>query len=347
MSNALMDNSVEMYCQLCGGSHLFNKKSRKSQALVKNEAVEYEQIYFECDSHDHSGNEFYPAEIMDENLSRARDAYRLKHGLLTSKDIREYRKKYALSQLELARLLGWGDVTITRYETKYIQGETYDRLLRLIFENQLFALEMLRKHRAAFDEKRYLEIYSHIREIAENKGLIYLKKQEIIIKYLRYNQKAICNGYKMLDLDKVSSVMAFFAHHADNLYKVKLMKLLWYADVLHFKRHGEAITGLVYRRMPLGALPIGYEEIMALPAIRVVEDYINGDISYRVCSNGHLNLAELSLSEVEVLTDVVKKFKSIRAKDIINYMHQEPAYSETGDGEIISFSFARQLRELA
>jgi len=130
-------------------------------------------------------------------------------------------------------------------------------------------------------------------------------------------------------------------------YKVKLMKLLWYADALHFKRHGEAITGLVYKHMPLGALPLAHEEIMALPAIRVVEDYINGDISYRVYSNGYLNLAELSLSEVEVLTEVVKKFKSMRAKDIIDYMHQEPAYYETGDGQIISFCFAQKLRELA
>ncbi len=162
MNNTLLENSVEMDCQLCGSRHLFNTKARKEKALVKGETVEYEQVFFECD-YDHSGNGFFPADIMDENLARARDAYRSKHGLLTSNEIRESRKKYTLSQLELARLLGWGDVTITRYETKYIQDETYDRLLRLIFENQLFALEMLRKHRSAFDENRYKEIYSHIR----------------------------------------------------------------------------------------------------------------------------------------------------------------------------------------
>jgi len=33
------------------------------------------------------------------------------------------------------------------------------------------------------------------------------------------------------------------------------MKLLWYADALHFRRHGISMTGLAYKHMPYGALP--------------------------------------------------------------------------------------------
>ena len=39
-------------------------------------------------------------------------------------------KKYNLSQVDFSRLLGLGDVTITRYEIKAIQDETYDSILR-------------------------------------------------------------------------------------------------------------------------------------------------------------------------------------------------------------------------
>lgn len=52
----------------------------------------------------------------DAVLRTARDLYRQKHGLLTSSNIARLRGRYGLSQRALARLLGWGEVTIQRYE---------------------------------------------------------------------------------------------------------------------------------------------------------------------------------------------------------------------------------------
>jgi len=40
------------------------------------------------------------------------------------------------------------------------------------------------------------------------------------------------------------------------------MKLLWYTDALYFKRYGQSMTGLVYKHMPLGALPVAFDEIL-------------------------------------------------------------------------------------
>ena len=45
------------------------------------------------------------------------------------------------------------------------------------------------------------------------------------------------------------------------------MKLLWYADAIHFIRHGKSMMGLVYKHMPFGALPLGYDEIIYLPTV--------------------------------------------------------------------------------
>lgn len=42
-----------------------------------------------------------------------------------------------------------------------------------------------------------------------------------------------------------------------SLYKVKLIKLIWYADALSYKRRGFAITGLVYQALPMGTVPVG------------------------------------------------------------------------------------------
>lgn len=63
------------------------------------------------------------------------DSYRKLEELLTSKEIKQIRNKYKITQLEMAKLLGVGDVTVTRYETKQIQDETHDKIMRLIDEN--------------------------------------------------------------------------------------------------------------------------------------------------------------------------------------------------------------------
>jgi len=284
--------------------------------------------------------------LMDENLLRARDAYRNKTGLLTTKEIIEIRELYGLTQSDFSALLGWGEVTINRYEGKAIQDETYDNNMRMVYQNPLFAMECLQKHKLRFAPDRYRSIKNNITtKLAEN-GNIYLKMQEIKSLYISFDEANDFNGYKILDIDKLASVMGYFAQFINNLYKVKLMKLLWYADALFFKRHGRSMTGLVYEHMTYGALPIGFNEILDLPTIKVIEEMIYEDISYRVMPNKQVNIAEFSIEELNVLETVVTKFKNYKSKEIIDYMHKERAYLETEEYTIIPYSLAKELKEL-
>lgn len=88
-----------------------------------------------------------------------------KKDLLTSKEIKDIRKKYDLTQSELAYLLNLGEVTITRYETKQIQDASVDNMLRELNDNPLLALKLLEKNKNKF--KRYEEIENKIKEIID------------------------------------------------------------------------------------------------------------------------------------------------------------------------------------
>ena len=79
------------------------------------------------------------------NDTRAKDAYRRKVGLLTSEDIQSIRKKYDISQMDLCRILGWGDKTITRYESHQVQDRAHDEILRRIGNDPEWFLELLGK----------------------------------------------------------------------------------------------------------------------------------------------------------------------------------------------------------
>jgi putative zinc finger/helix-turn-helix YgiT family protein len=346
MNNDKLLEMIEMECPICNAVHTIEKRQRDTQSLVKGEEVDYNEVYFLCNECDEEENEFVSAGIMDQNLLKARDAYRRKKSLLTSKEIAEIRKSYGLTQSEYSALLGWGDVTITRYESKTIQDETYDNIMRLSMENPMFTLNCLEKHRDRFYETRFNLIRRVITKRVEEIGSFYLKRQQINSQYVNFDKPSILNGYKTLDIDKLANVIGYFAQFVNNLYKVKLMKLLWYVDTLFFRRHGSSMTGLVYKHMPHGALPIAYDEISTLPTVEVVEELINMDIAYRIIPRQEICLSAFTLNELNVLELIAQTFKDFNTKEIVDYMHKEKAYKETSHQQIISYDLAKQLNDL-
>lgn len=338
------DMQVVHDCPFCDSEHNIELRKGLSKMLIKNEPVEYERTAYYCPIAD---EEFVPGKIMDENLLAARDAYRKMKGLLTSVEIKEIRQYYGLTQKEFANLLGWGEVTIQRYETKLIQDETYDSILRIIKDNPGYALELLNKHRNLFDSERYEQIKEGIKEKINDKGLLYTVKQQIKNLYANFDEKTDFNGYKVLDIEKVDKVLSFFANYIKPLYKVKTMKLLWFTDVLHYKRFGYAMTGLVYLHLPLGAVPIAFNEILSLPSIKVIEEYGYGesDIRYRIIPNKAVAFDSFTFEELEVLNKVVGFFKDMKTQEIVDYMHQEYAYNATLPNDIIPFSLTKDLRD--
>ncbi|KAB3525550.1 type II TA system antitoxin MqsA family protein [Alkaliphilus serpentinus] len=346
MNNDYLISMVDMDCPCCNKTHSLEQRKRLTQSIVKDETVDYEEIYFLCPLCDEEENEFVPAGLMDENLLRARDSYRQKKSLLTSYEIANIRNYYGLTQNDFSAMLGWGDVTVTRYESKTIQDETYDNIMRMVYENPMFALECIDKHKERFTPEKYARIRKNIANKVEEVGNLYLKKLEINCLYVNYEEENDLNGYKILDIDKLANVIGYFSQFIDTLYKVKLMKLLWYADAIFFRRHGKSMTGLVYKHMPLGALPIAYDEIIHLPTVKVVEELIYDDISYRIRPNKEVNISHFSLEELSVLEVVATKFKNFKSKEIIEYMHKEKAYTDTIPNQVIPYSLAKQLNEL-
>jgi len=335
-------NITNYDCPFCEEEHDVQIKKRMAKANFKGVIIEYEQIVYYCSIEE---DEFVPAKIMDENLLRARDSYRKSNELLTSVEIKKIRELYKLTQKEFSLLLGWGNVTIGRYEKKLIQDETYDNIMRMSLANPTFTLEMLEKHKNKFEAHRYAEVKKDIKKVIKFRGNYLLKIQEIKNTYIDYDTESDYNGYKLLNIKKVNAVMGYFAQYINPLYKVKLMKLLWYADVISFKRSGKAMTGLVYQHLPLGAVPLAYNELLFLPSIKVVEEYFDNFTAYKITLKQEMSLSDFTLEEMAILEEVASFFKDVNTKKIVNYMHKEIAYIETNAEEIIPYSLAIQIRE--
>lgn len=345
MANGTLIRKIHMSCPLCDKTHEIEERKRTTTIIIKGEEVTYEERFYFCANSDEDENEFETGAMTNENLLNARNAYRVKMGLLTSDEIVAIRESYGLSQVDLAKLLGWGEATISRYESKAIQDEAYDTMLRLIKDNPLQALEFLKKNSEKFSMVKRLEIRAKIVEKLDSYGKEFLTRQTFEGEYANFEEPSDSNGFTMLDIDKIEAMISYIAESVNNLFKVKLMKMLWYSDVISFGNNGHSMTGMVYRHEGMGALPVGHYSLMNLENLNVKEEMsCNYDTMLHVYPTPNMDYSVLTDGEKAILDKVIIKFKDYKAKDIVDYMHDERAYKETKNGDIIPFSLAKEIR---
>ncbi len=336
-----------MECPICDKTHEVEERKRIVKTIIKGKEIECEDRYYYCRNAKNKDEcEFVNGSMLNKNLMNGRNAYREKYSLLTSNEIVEIRENYGLTQVDLARLLGWGEATIARYESKAIQDEAYDNILRLIKEDPLCALLFLKKNGDKFDDTKRAEIREKILDKMDLYGKEYLTRQTFKGEYVGYEGESDYNGFTKLDIDKIEAAISYIAEKVPNLYKVKLMKMLWYSDVISFKNYGHAITGLVYKHNTMGALPVGHYSMMNLENLNVdEEESANYDSKFHIYPSKNMDYSVLSDEDILVLDKVIEKFSNYKAKDIVKYMHEEKAYTETEDGDIIPFSLAKEIRK--
>ena len=344
METNMLIKKFHMSCPLCDKTHEIEERKRITTITLKGEEVAYEERFYFCANADDE-NEFQTGAMTNENLLNARNAYRVKMGLLTSDDIVAIRESYGLSQVDLAKLLGWGEATISRYESKAIQDEAYDTMLRLIKDNPLQALEFLKKNCDKFTYKKRLEIRSKIVEKIDSYGKEILTRQTFEGETANFEEPSDSNGFTMLNIDKIEAIISYIAEKVNHLFKVKLMKMLWYTDVLSFIENGCSMTGMVYRHENMGALPVGHYSLMNLENLNIQEEMShNYDTMLHVYPTVNMDYSVLTDGEKAILDKIIIKFKDYKTKDIVAYMHDEKAYLETKPGEIIPFSLAKEIR---
>lgn len=343
---AITIKKVNMSCPVCDKVHEVEERKRETSIIIKGEEVTYEEKFYFCENADEEENEFETGRMTNENLLRARNAYRVKMGLLTSDEIVAIRESYGLSQVDLAKLLGWGEATISRYESKSIQDEAYDTMLRMVKDNPLQALEFLKKNAEKFTTIKCMEIRNKIVEKLDAYGKEFLTRQAFEGEYVDFEEPSDANGFTILNIDKIEAMISYIAESVENLFKVKLMKMLWYSDILAFIENGRSMSGMVYRHEPMGALPIGHYSLMNLEKLNVQEEMsYNYDTMLHVYPTANMDYSVLNNKEKTILDKVIEKFVDYKAKDIVEYMHKEKAYIKTKPGEIITFSLAKEIKE--
>ena len=328
-------------CTCCMEEHEVSIIKLTDNAVFKGVTVEYEAESNYCDLAD----EYYESEeMMSANDVAMKNAYRSKMGLLTTDEIVAIRSKYGISQTDLCILLGWGGKTITRYEGHQVQDNAHDSILKKLDSDPEWFLDLLEKAKSQINSESFSKYQAAAIRLYEASKDNYLRKA-IQASYASFAEKGNFNSNTALKLDKVLEVIRFFANskNVTSLYKVKLMKLLWYADALSFKRYGHSITGLVYRALPMGAVPIAYESIVDMNGIEYEEVEFDEGTGFHFIPSNNQDYPSLTDDDISVLEAIITKFGKYTKAAIVKTMHDEIAYTETAKNDIIQFKYAKEL----
>ncbi|MCD8067625.1 MAG: SocA family protein, partial [Lachnospiraceae bacterium] len=162
----------------------------------------------------------------------------------------------------------------------------------------------------------------------------------------KYNGNYGFHGNTSLSLDKVIDVIRYFAASAKVtvLYKVKLLKLMWYSDALSFKRRGFTITGLVYLALPMGAVPVAHDSIIDLKGVPCEEIDMGETTAYHFQLEQETEFPFLTDDDKQLLDTVINCLGSMSKNEIVEFMHRERAYTETAPRDVIQFKYAEFLQ---
>lgn len=328
-------------CLCCMEEHDVHTVTVREKNTFKGTEVEYDAKNFYCDRADEY---FCDEEMISVNDVAMKNAFRKATGLLSSDEIAAIRQRYGISQSDLCLLLGWGAKTVTRYESHQVQDIAHDTILRKIDNDPEWFISLLEKVRDQLSPasyEKYMAAASHLYELDHD---LYLKRA-IMAKYARFQSRLSLSGNTVLSLDKVVDTICYFSNSVivTALYKVKLMKLLWYADALAYKRRGSSITGLVYQAMPMGAVPIAHDSIIDFSRINCEEVEISEGTGYHFQPTTNTNYCYLTEEEIGILDEIIRIFGKASRDEIVYRMHQETAYTETAPRDIIQFKYAAEL----
>jgi len=312
---------------------------RKEVLPVKGEDISVDTKVRVCPK---CGGDIFDRELDSRTLEKAYDKYRVTHNVITPGEIEDLRKVYGLSQRSLGCLLGWGEVTIHRYEKGALPDEAHNLVLQFL-TNPRNMMDVVDKWGARLSEQARTRLRKRIDSVLANE----MPGRFLDSGHILNRTPGVLTGCRTFSASALQSMMVFFASQGGVL-KTKLNKLLWYADLEHYRRYSVSISGATYIHITFGPVPDNYEWHLAaaitngLVASREVP-FPGGCRGEEIVCESEPRLSDLPESAIEVLRAVHRHFKGLGSKRISDLSHEEPGYKETQQGEPIPYSYAERL----
>lgn len=290
---------------------------------------------------DEYGEEYTTTEIDKINYQVVCNAYREKNSIPFTDEIISLRKRYNLTTKKMSLLLGFGENQYRLYENGDIPTLSNAKMISGIEDIDFFE-RLVNEAGDLFSEKEKKKLQKRIEEIRTSSKD---KKNSII--YQSYSKsKNRFNGYTSLLPQKLEQLIVFFAEKLNGVFETKLNKLLFYVDFLHYKHFAKGISGLSYKAITYGPVPVDYgtlyESFNGLH--KDIIEMNNGYTGSVIYADKTFEPGLFSEDELSTMQCVIEHFKDISSVDISQTSHKEKAWLKNRETRsIIDYSDAFEL----
>ena len=150
--------------------------------------------------------------------------------------------------------------------------------------------------------------------------------------YKPIGQPSEYTGFRSIDIAKIANIVQLIISNMGPTFVTKMNKLLFYADFIHYKKHGYGITGLTYKALPFGPVPEHwgtlYSSLLGVDMEEFVYPSGQSGIKLEAITTGENILSESELSTIEA---VCENFGKMNSGEISQTSHLEKGWIENKD----------------
>lgn len=140
----------------------------------------------------------------------------------------------------------------------------------------------------------------------------------------------------MWDKAKATETIVYLANRIDDPTKMKIFKLLYFADKLHMSRYGRFITGDTYVAMEHGPVPSRIYTITQEVERGKESAAFTMPDNKRITPLRQADLYELSQTEIECLDETLGRLGHLTASQLRARSHSSAWSKMTGDGAMFN-----------
>lgn len=308
------------------------------------------EILFHSYNCEDSMEQFTNTELDELNLRQLYNQYRAKYSIPFPDEIIKIREMYHLPASKMADILGFGINSYRNYEAGEMPSIANSKLIRMAADPKKF-IEMINLCGTMDQALKSKYIHKAQLLIHEDNPTILISNFEAYL--LGSSFANIYSGYRKPNLEKFAEMVVYFAEQLKP-YKTKLNKLLFYADFLMFKQSCFSISGMQYRAIEMGPVPINFQSIFEYLDNKNVIDVISNEISngktaeqFIARKDRPFNSTLFSKEELAVVQHVANVFDQDSTTKIIEISHREKAWTmNEKERKLISYRFAFDLNPI-
>ena len=193
------------FCEECRNDVEYTTASVPMTGTIKGKAYHYTGTEARCAD---CGNLVFVPEISDDNLRSLYNVFREENGIVSLDVICAIPEKYDIGKRPLSLLLGWGELTFSRYCDGDIPTRQYSDILQRIYNEPQFYSELLEANKANLKSQRTYE-----------------KTRRAVDALLSVD--APSNS-------KINAVIQYLLYQCEDITPLALQKALYYIQGFHF-----------------------------------------------------------------------------------------------------------------